>query len=112
MDAVAIECGFYPSFWKIFLRDPVLAWRTWAGPYLAAQYRLLGPGSDWNKAREVCYTGYKERLHCVRHTEEKMLDRPDIRRRRKAVIFKVFGLSVAITGIVALRIWKNGHVVR
>ena len=41
-----------------------------------------------------------------------MLDRPDIRRRRKAVIFKVFGLSVAITGIVALRIWKNGHVVR
>ena len=54
-DLIACEIGVYPYFWRIFLRDPVLAFMVWYGPIFTAQYRLLGPDSDWDTARAVCY---------------------------------------------------------
>ncbi|GFO11421.1 dimethylaniline monooxygenase [n-oxide-forming] [Plakobranchus ocellatus] len=106
MDALAMELGFYPSFWKIFFRDPVLAWRTWYGPYLAVQYRLLGPNSQWDKAREMCYKAYDEGLSCIRHADEKVADRPDIKRRRKQRAISVLGLGALVTGLILWRARK------
>ena len=54
-DLIAQDIGAYPSFWRVFLRDPVLAFYVWYGPVFTAQYRLLGPDSDWDAARAVCY---------------------------------------------------------
>ncbi|RUS69225.1 hypothetical protein EGW08_023015 [Elysia chlorotica] len=107
LDSIAIEGGFYPSFWRLFLRDPTLAWQTWYGPYLAAQYRLIGRGRQWEEARETCYTGYNEGLQCVRHAEKKMVDRPDLRRRRKIRIVRLLGFSFVLIGITAFRMWKE-----
>ncbi|GFR57653.1 dimethylaniline monooxygenase [N-oxide-forming] [Elysia marginata] len=112
LDTMAVEGGFYPSFWKLMLRDPVLAWRTWYGPYLAAQYRLLGPGSQWEKAREICYTGYSEGLQCIRHADKKMVDRPDLRRRRKTRTVRLLGSSLIVVGIVVFRMWRKGEFSR
>ncbi|RUS70067.1 hypothetical protein EGW08_022173, partial [Elysia chlorotica] len=107
MDAIAEEGGFYPSFWKIFIRDPVLAWRTWHGPYLAAQYRLVGPGSQWDSARRICLRAHQEGFSCVRHKNRKESQHLGSRDKlKRKSIFKstnsVVGLCVVLSGLVCL----------
>ena len=57
-DIIAQDIGAYPSLWRVFLRDPILAYRLWFGPIFTAQYRLLGPDSDWDTARAACYRAH------------------------------------------------------
>ncbi|KAH9514320.1 flavin-containing monooxygenase [Bulinus truncatus] len=59
-DIIAKLLGVYPSFWSLLLKDPHFANQSWYGPSYSAQYRLLGPGSDWAKAKETCYTAGRE----------------------------------------------------
>ena len=57
-DIIAEDVGVYPTLWKVLLRDPVLAYRLWFGPIFTAQFRLLGPDSDWDTARATCYRAH------------------------------------------------------
>ncbi|XP_059154206.1 dimethylaniline monooxygenase [N-oxide-forming] 2-like [Physella acuta] len=59
-DTIAKLLGVFPGFWRLLIVDPVLAFRCWYGPMFSAQYRLLGPDSNWNQARDICYTAYTE----------------------------------------------------
>ncbi|KAH9514323.1 Cyclopentanone 1,2-monooxygenase (CPMO), partial [Bulinus truncatus] len=69
-DSIAKLLGVYPSFWSLLLKDPYLANQSWYGPSYSAQYRLLGPGSDWTKARETCYTAGREGMTSLLHGEQ------------------------------------------
>ncbi|KAK3752045.1 hypothetical protein RRG08_059513 [Elysia crispata] len=94
-DMIAQEVGAYPSFWRIFLRDPVLAFRVWYGPIFSAQYRLLGPDSEWDTARAVCYRAHEVRTAnpCARGKVE--VRRDDVTSaRKKRLLLLVCGFSV------------------
>ncbi|GFR84487.1 dimethylaniline monooxygenase [N-oxide-forming] [Elysia marginata] len=108
MDAIAIAGGFYPSFWKIFLRDPVLAWRTWNGPYFAAQYRLLGPGSQWSTAREVCHTAYEDGFSCAVNGKTNNNNNQHHKGSRGSKT-KVFRVCLVMSGLVCVSLlgWRR-----
>uniref|UniRef100_A0A0B6ZFD7 Flavin-containing monooxygenase n=1 Tax=Arion vulgaris TaxID=1028688 RepID=A0A0B6ZFD7_9EUPU len=69
-ESIAEEIGCYPTFWKVLLRDPLLAYRNWYGPIFAAQYRLLGPDSQWNESAKTCHILYEEGHSSIRHMEK------------------------------------------
>ena len=94
-DMIAQDIGAYPSFWRVFLRDPILAFRIWYGAIFSAQYRLLGPDSDWDTARAVCYRAHEVRTAnpCARGKVE--VRRDDVTSARKKRLLRlVCGLSV------------------
>uniref|UniRef100_UPI00193A5657 dimethylaniline monooxygenase [N-oxide-forming] 2-like n=1 Tax=Styela clava TaxID=7725 RepID=UPI00193A5657 len=41
-DRIAKLGGFYPAFWKLFIRSPRLAVAVYTSPYMSYHYRLLG----------------------------------------------------------------------
>ncbi|GFS26085.1 dimethylaniline monooxygenase [N-oxide-forming] [Elysia marginata] len=98
-DLVAQDLGVYPSFWRVFVRDPVLAYRIWYGPIFSAQYRLLGPDSDWDKAREMLYRAHQVRIinPCSRAMVK--VRRDDITAARKRQLLWV---ACSVTVVVAL----------
>ncbi|CAJ0940024.1 unnamed protein product, partial [Ranitomeya imitator] len=55
MDDLASDIGVKPNIWKLFLTDPVLAWKVVFGPCNSYQFRLTGPGK-WAEAREAIFT--------------------------------------------------------
>ncbi|BFZ22769.1 hypothetical protein BsWGS_25808 [Bradybaena similaris] len=77
-DSTAYEIGCYPSFWKIFFRDPVLAFRSHYGSPYAAHYRLLGPDSQWEQVAHLCRVLYDEGSSSVRHRQPRKFQRPDV----------------------------------
>ncbi|CAG5129460.1 unnamed protein product [Candidula unifasciata] len=105
-DSVAYELGCYPSFWKIFIRDPVLAFRTRYGPTYAVHYRLLGPGSQWEKAARLSHSLYEEGTSSVRHRQVRKFQRPDVYMYNKLRTIRLLIVSAAITvvGCFAYRI--------
>ncbi|KAE9547610.1 hypothetical protein FO519_009180 [Halicephalobus sp. NKZ332] len=52
MDQLASLIGCKPDFFKIFLRDPALAWKIYSSPPIAATYRVIGP-HPWEGARDA-----------------------------------------------------------
>lgn len=99
-ELLALELGCYPTFWKILLKDPVLAFRIWYGPMFASQYRLLGPDSRWEKAAKVCHAFYEEEHSSLRHREVSKLLRPDLCGCTKTRLI-IFSSVAAIIGFVA-----------
>ncbi|XP_077132539.1 dimethylaniline monooxygenase [N-oxide-forming] 2-like [Ranitomeya variabilis] len=55
MDDLASDIGVKLNIWKLFLKDPVLAWKVVFGPCNSYQFRLTGPGK-WVGAREAILT--------------------------------------------------------
>ncbi|XP_077132542.1 flavin-containing monooxygenase 3-like [Ranitomeya variabilis] len=55
MDDLASDIGVNINIWKLFLTDPVLAWKVVFGPCNPYQFRLTGPGK-WAGAREAIFT--------------------------------------------------------
>ncbi|KAM3915678.1 dimethylaniline monooxygenase [N-oxide-forming] 2-like [Leptodactylus fuscus] len=55
MDDIASDIGVKLDIWKLFLTDPVLAWKVVFGPCNSYQFRLTGPGK-WDGAREAILT--------------------------------------------------------
>ncbi|XP_069823699.1 dimethylaniline monooxygenase [N-oxide-forming] 2-like [Dendropsophus ebraccatus] len=55
LDDLASDIGVKPNIWKMFLTDPLLAWKVVFGPLNPYQLRLTGPGK-WDKAREAIFT--------------------------------------------------------
>ncbi|XP_073498684.1 flavin-containing monooxygenase 3-like [Phyllobates terribilis] len=55
MDDLASDIGVKLNIWKLFLKDPVLAWKVFFGPCNSYQFRLTGPGK-WAGAREAILT--------------------------------------------------------
>ncbi|XP_012946980.2 flavin-containing monooxygenase 5 [Aplysia californica] len=72
-EELAKDLGVYPHFWTLFFKDPRLAYRTWAGPWFPASYRLLGPDSTWEEARRTCHQMFEEDLSMVCHRKVKPL---------------------------------------
>ncbi|XP_059148699.1 flavin-containing monooxygenase 5-like [Physella acuta] len=68
-DTIAKLLGVFPGFWRLLILDPVLAYRCWYGPMFSAQYRLLGPDSNWKQARDICNTAYTEGCLSLRHSK-------------------------------------------
>ncbi|XP_059148681.1 flavin-containing monooxygenase 5-like [Physella acuta] len=68
-DTIAKLLGVFPGFWRLLILDPVLAYRCWYGPMFSAQYRLLGPDSNWKQARAICNTAYTEGCLSLRHSK-------------------------------------------
>ncbi|XP_078576209.1 dimethylaniline monooxygenase [N-oxide-forming] 2-like [Branchiostoma floridae x Branchiostoma japonicum] len=54
-DDIARDIGVRPSFWRLFLRDPSLAFLTYFGPAFPVHYRLQGRHS-WSGAAEYAKT--------------------------------------------------------
>ncbi|RUS82299.1 hypothetical protein EGW08_009931 [Elysia chlorotica] len=88
-DLIACEIGVYPWFWRVFLRDPVLAFMVWYGPIFTAQYRLLGPDSDWDRARAACYRAYDVISANGSQRDKVKVKRDDVTvaRRRQVLLF-------------------------
>ncbi|GFR96931.1 dimethylaniline monooxygenase [N-oxide-forming] [Elysia marginata] len=107
-DFIASEIGVYPRFWRVFWRDPILAFRLWSGPIFSAQYRLLGPDSDWKKARAACY-----RAHEVMTSNPTKRGKVTVRRddvtdaRRRRLILLTCGVSAvfAVGNVGVSRNW-------
>ncbi|KAG8555873.1 hypothetical protein GDO81_017848 [Engystomops pustulosus] len=55
MDDLASDIGVSLNIWKLFLTDPVLAWKVVFGPCNSFHFRLTGPGK-WDGAREAIMT--------------------------------------------------------
>lgn len=55
MDSVAEMIPCKPNRLKLFLTDPLLAWKVYVGPFTCVQYRLNGPGK-WKDARKTIMT--------------------------------------------------------
>lgn len=55
LDDLASDIGVKLNIWKLFLTDPVLAWKVVFGPCNSYQLRLTGPGK-WAGAREAIFT--------------------------------------------------------
>ncbi|XP_073427661.1 dimethylaniline monooxygenase [N-oxide-forming] 2-like [Dendrobates tinctorius] len=55
LDDLASDIGVKPNIWKLFLTDPVLAWKLVFGPCNSYQFRLTGP-AKWSGAREAILT--------------------------------------------------------
>ncbi|XP_040263057.1 dimethylaniline monooxygenase [N-oxide-forming] 2-like [Bufo bufo] len=55
LDDIASDIGVKLNIWKLFLTDPVLAWKVVFGPCNSYQFRLTGPGK-WDGAREAIFT--------------------------------------------------------
>lgn len=55
MDDLASDIGVKLNICKMFLTDPVLAWKVVFGPCNSYQFRLTGPGK-WDGAREAIFT--------------------------------------------------------
>ncbi|XP_071983261.1 flavin-containing monooxygenase 3-like isoform X2 [Engystomops pustulosus] len=55
MDDLATDIGVRVNIWKLFLTDPVLAWKVVFGPCNSYQFRLTGSGK-WDGAREAIMT--------------------------------------------------------
>ena len=97
-DLVATDLAVYPSFWRVLLRDPVLSYRIWFGPMFSAQYRLLGPDSDWDTARAACYRAHEVVTANASSRGPVKVMRDDIPAiRRKHLIFMIFGISLVAT---------------
>ncbi|XP_059148683.1 flavin-containing monooxygenase 5-like [Physella acuta] len=69
-DTIAKLLGVFPGLWRLLIVDPVLAYRCWYGPMFSAQYRLLGPDSNWKQARDICNTAYTEGCLSLRHSKQ------------------------------------------
>ncbi|BFZ22676.1 hypothetical protein BsWGS_25715 [Bradybaena similaris] len=93
MDSIAVEIGCYPSFWRILIKDPLLAYRIYYGPPYSAQYRLLGPDSQWAEAAKSCHALYEEGFKSIRYREPKALQRPDVYEAYKSRAVRTFILS-------------------
>ncbi|KAE9547032.1 hypothetical protein FO519_009755 [Halicephalobus sp. NKZ332] len=52
MDELATLIGCRPDFFKIFFKDPALAWKIQFSPPIAATYRVIGP-HPWEGAKEA-----------------------------------------------------------
>ncbi|XP_066453381.1 flavin-containing monooxygenase 3-like isoform X2 [Eleutherodactylus coqui] len=55
MDDLSADIGVNVNIWKLFLTDPVLAWKVVFGPCNPYQFRLTGRGK-WDGAREAILT--------------------------------------------------------
>ncbi|XP_066453377.1 flavin-containing monooxygenase 3-like isoform X1 [Eleutherodactylus coqui] len=55
MDDLSADIGVELNIWKLFLTDPILAWKVIFGPCNPYQFRLTGPGK-WDGAREAILT--------------------------------------------------------
>ena len=94
-DLIACEIGAYPWFWRVFLRDPVLAFMVWYGPIFTAQYRLLGPDSDWARARAACYRAYEVMTANASPRGKVKVKRDDVTvARGRQVLLVTCGISV------------------
>ncbi|BFZ22770.1 hypothetical protein BsWGS_25809 [Bradybaena similaris] len=104
-DTIAEEIGIYPSFWKVFFKNPVLAFRNWYGPIMAAQLNLVGPDSQWETASAACLSQYSEGCSSFRHTTINTVNRPDLYEYQKSRLFalSVIGACVSIFGFLCYR---------
>ncbi|CAH1802339.1 unnamed protein product [Owenia fusiformis] len=59
MDEIANEIGCKPDLKRMFLEDPMFAFRCWAGPCVPAQYRLCGPGAKFETAKETVMNAFQ-----------------------------------------------------
>eukprot|EP00931_Biecheleriopsis_adriatica_P080142 TRINITY_DN534_c0_g1_i10.p1 TRINITY_DN534_c0_g1~~TRINITY_DN534_c0_g1_i10.p1 ORF type:complete len:609 (-),score=115.43 TRINITY_DN534_c0_g1_i10:36-1862(-) len=53
MDGMAVIVGCQVDQWKLLFTDPVLLWRTYCYSFNPAQYRLFGPHSNYDYARNA-----------------------------------------------------------
>ncbi|XP_019623448.1 PREDICTED: dimethylaniline monooxygenase [N-oxide-forming] 2-like [Branchiostoma belcheri] len=65
-DEIAREIGAMPTFWNLFLKDPMLAFRVYSQPPLPAHYRLVGP-HPWPKAPEYTKEAVANTFYSLRH---------------------------------------------
>ncbi|KAI8502170.1 Dimethylaniline monooxygenase [N-oxide-forming] 4 [Branchiostoma belcheri] len=65
-DEIAREIGAMPTFWNLFLKDPMLAFRVYSQPPLPAHYRLVGPHT-WPKASEYTKEAVANTFYSLRH---------------------------------------------
>ncbi|CAG5129459.1 unnamed protein product, partial [Candidula unifasciata] len=91
-DSIAEEIGIYPSFWKVFFKNPALAFRNWYGPIMA-------------QASVACCSQYQEGCASVRQRAIKEVDRPDIREgyRSRCAMWSVVSVFVALLGFLWCR---------
>ncbi|GFN74050.1 transposable element tc3 transposase [Plakobranchus ocellatus] len=111
-DMIAKDIGVYPYFWRVFFRDPILASRLHKGPIFSAQFRLLGPDSNWDTARATCYRAYDVMTASPNERGIIQIKRDDIRvsNRRRMLKLACGVLVVAALGYVALadsKRWNN-----
>ncbi|XP_078584737.1 dimethylaniline monooxygenase [N-oxide-forming] 4-like [Branchiostoma floridae x Branchiostoma japonicum] len=65
-DEIAREIGAMPSFWKLLLKDPRLAFRVYFQPPLPAHYRLVGP-HQWPGAADYTKEAVGNTFYSLRH---------------------------------------------
>eukprot|EP00058_Branchiostoma_floridae_P021859 XP_002607349.1 hypothetical protein BRAFLDRAFT_69756 [Branchiostoma floridae] len=65
-DEIAREIGAMPSFWKLLLKDPRLAFRVYSQPPLPAHYRLVGP-HPWPGAADYTKEAVGNTFYSLRH---------------------------------------------
>ncbi|CAL1526708.1 unnamed protein product [Lymnaea stagnalis] len=106
-DAIAKLLGCFPSFWHLLLRDPALAFRAWYGPIYPAQYRLLGPDSNWRQASEICRRADAEGSKPLRHGTVNKVKRDDLAAARRGRLMNA-GLLLPVFAL-ALYLFHSKH---
>ena len=100
-DLIAKDIGVYPSFWRVFMKDPTLACRVWYGPMFSIHYRLLGPDSDWDTARAASYRAHEVLTEHVAPRGKIEIKRVDASSKTGRMLLALFGISaVAAVGYV------------
>ncbi|XP_060088550.1 flavin-containing monooxygenase 5-like [Heteronotia binoei] len=96
MDELASQIGVKPNVRSLFLTNPKLAWKVFAGPCTPYQYRLQGPGK-WDGAEKAILTQHNRIL-------KPLMTRPtdnSARRGSLSFVFKMAALAVAVFAIVS-----------
>ena len=89
--------GVYSGFWRVLLRDAVLVHRVWYGPMFSAQYRLLGPDSDWDTSRAACY-----RAHEVLTANASSRGKVEVKRNGSTTTRRLLLLVLSISAVAAV----------
>ncbi|XP_039269932.2 flavin-containing monooxygenase 5-like isoform X1 [Styela clava] len=74
MDSIATELSCKPDVLRLFVTDPLLAWKVLYGPFTCVQYRLTGPGK-WKDARKIIMAHW-DRMWFPLSGKEKRQSRP------------------------------------
>ena len=88
----------------MFLYDPVLAWHVLMGPSLPPVYRLYGPHSKWNQARETILNVYD---HCYSATRTITYQDGKVSFKMCMLLIKMFAMTMGIIVVcLGLRLAK------